>query len=358
MINFGGGVRAGTRRTLVALLVAVAAVVMPVAVAAPASAATPTGRLAQFDTDLLHLVNQARVAHGAPALQSDGGLVSLAAWWSGRMAGGATGGQLEHNPDAWSMLADYGAGNRTAWAENVASFSPGVTPQALFNAYMASPGHRANILNARYRYVGIGTVNGPYGEFDSMEFTDQVEPGGCHPFYDVDSTSVHCQNVGWLSQRAITTPAGRTYRPFQAVTREAMAAFLFRLTHPGASAPACHSRPFRDVPTTDVFCGYIAWAKASGVVGGYADGTYRPDAVVSRGAMAAYLARIASAGSVPPCTSRPFADVAVSSTFCGEIAWMKAHGITEGFGSSTYDPALRVTRQAMASFLHREAPLV
>jgi len=158
-------------------LVAGALVVAPAAQAS-APAAVPlaaSSRLASFDAEMLSLVNGARASAGVPTLHSASGLTSLAVWWSGKMADGATGYQLEHNPNAWTMVTQYGASNRTAWAENVASFSSGASAQAVFNAYMASPGHRANILSSKYHYIGVGTMSGSKGAFNTMEFTDKVD---------------------------------------------------------------------------------------------------------------------------------------------------------------------------------------
>ena len=36
------------------------------------------------------------------------------------------------------------------------------TPQAMFNAWMSSPGHRANILSADFTEIGVGYVTGGY----------------------------------------------------------------------------------------------------------------------------------------------------------------------------------------------------
>ncbi len=107
---------------------------------------------------------------------------SLSVWWSTQLATGATGYVLQHNPDAWTMLPSYGAANRTSWGENVAKFSPSSVPaQEIFNAYMHSPGHRANILGASYRYIGMGTMAGSHGAFNTMTFTDGWSPDSQSP---------------------------------------------------------------------------------------------------------------------------------------------------------------------------------
>ncbi len=177
----------------------------------------------------------------------------------------------------------------------------------------------------------------------------------CRPYPDVTAGNPHCANIAWLSGQGITKPVGGKYLPRNTVNRGSMAAFLFRLVNPGASQPACKARPFRDVPVGSTFCGYISWAKANGIAYGYGDGTYRPATNVTRGAMAAYLYRIANPGrAAKKCTTKPFADVSTADTFCAVITWMAGNGITYGVGDGTrYGTTQSVTRQSMASFLRR-----
>lgn len=49
--------------------------------------------------------------------------------------------------------------------------------------------------------------------------------------------------------------------------------------------------PFSDVPTAQPFCIEINWLLDSGITGGFPDGTFRPSATVTRQAMAAFLFR-------------------------------------------------------------------
>ena len=39
--------------------------------------------------------------------------------------------------------------------------------------------------------------------------------------------------------------------------------------------------PYKDVPTTNTFAGYIAYCPKEGIISGYADGTFRPAASLS-----------------------------------------------------------------------------
>ena len=147
-------------------------------VATPVVAAPVYAPATTFDQQMIGLVNQARHAAGVPNLTEATGLTRLAVWWSTQLQSGATAYQLAHNPSAWTMVTSYGAANRQAWGENVAwSSSTATTADQLFTAYMNSPGHRANILSVTYHYIGVGTVLGAHGLFNTTEFTDAVQPG-------------------------------------------------------------------------------------------------------------------------------------------------------------------------------------
>ena len=53
--------------------------------------------------------------------------------------------------------------------ENIAAGYP--TPQAVMDAWMKSPGHKANILNCRYTAIGVGSaVGGPYRYYWTQDF--------------------------------------------------------------------------------------------------------------------------------------------------------------------------------------------
>ncbi|MEP6981761.1 MAG: CAP domain-containing protein, partial [Nakamurella sp.] len=189
------------RAVLAVVLVLSGALTVTVLAAGTANAAG--SRLTTFDSRMLALVNKARIDAGVTELKPASGLTNLSVMWSSKMADGATGNQLQHNPNAFEQTLSYGASNRTAWGENVAKWSPTSTSaDEIFNAYMASPGHKANILGSAYRYVGIGSVTGSNGaSWDTMTFTDKVEPGQVPtPVGSIDSITVSkatIRVVGW-----------------------------------------------------------------------------------------------------------------------------------------------------------------
>jgi hypothetical protein len=123
-----------------------------------------------------------------------------------------------------------------------------------------------------------------------------------------------------------------------------------------SGAPAPSTGPFPDVPASGQFSADIAWLVARHITSGYADGGFHPGAAVSRQAMAAFLYRESNPGKADPaCRAALFPDVPVSSAFCGDVAWLVARHITSGYADGGFHPGAAVSRQAMAAFLHRRA---
>ncbi|WP_298455234.1 amidase family protein [uncultured Cellulomonas sp.] len=174
-------------------------------------------------------------------------------------------------------------------------------------------------------------------------------------FVDVPAAYPFNDEISWLVENRITTGyEDGTFRPTDAVSRQAMAAFLHRFSTGERNAPACTTAPFVDVPVDHPFCGEIGWLVEQGIASGYPDGTFGATLPVSRQAMAAFVQRLVD-GDVPAasCTGEPFADVPTSHPFCAEIAWMKAQSLSTGYVGGVYEPASAVSRQAMAAFLQR-----
>ncbi len=146
------------------------------------------------------------------------------------------------------------------------------------------------------------------------------------------------------------------FEPSSTLSRQAMAAFLYRQAgSPDGIDPSCSTPPFADVSTRNPFCGEISWLKQQGITSGFADATFKPGQGLTRQAMAAFLYRQAGSpdGIDPSCSAPPFADVSMGNTFCGEISWLSRTGISQGFDNFFFQPASLITRQAIAAFLYR-----
>ena len=153
-----------------------------------------------------------------------------------------------------------------------------------------------------------------------------------------------------LGEKSITTgyPDGG-FHPLESIERGAMAAYLYRLAgSPEFEAPA--DSPFSDVPTTHPFYKEIAWLKATGITTGWEDGTFRPEESINREAMAAFFYR--AAGSPEVQQEATFTDVS-GNPFAKEISWFQFSKLSTGWPDSTFRPHDSVKRDAMAAYVMR-----
>jgi hypothetical protein len=183
----------------------------------------------------------------------------------------------------------------------------------------------------------------------------QVYLGECGFFFDVGPDHLFSADVEWMADEGLS--AGRadgTFGPAAGVSREALAAFSYRLA--GSPATDLPSPPsFSDVPHGHAFAEEIEWASGEGIFAGYPNGTFRPGATTSRQAAAAVMHRLAGAPPVDPPEAPTFSDVPLDHAFSTEIEWAAENDVVNGFGDGSFGPGRPVTRQAAAAFLHRLA---
>ncbi|WP_430868462.1 SpoIID/LytB domain-containing protein [Demequina aurantiaca] len=172
-------------------------------------------------------------------------------------------------------------------------------------------------------------------------------------FSDVPKSHQFYTQITWLADEGFTTGyADGTFRPKDSVTREAFAAFLYRMAgNPSVSLPS--KSPFKDVAKSEQFYKQIVWAYQTGVSTGYSDGTYRPEDKISREAIAAFLYRSEGRPSVTVPGYSPFSDVSTSAQFFKEMIWLYTAGITTGYADGTFQPKGNTSREATAAFLYR-----
>ncbi|MGH1979088.1 S-layer homology domain-containing protein [Rothia sp. L_38] len=119
-------------------------------------------------------------------------------------------------------------------------------------------------------------------------------PPTVSPFRDITPYSNFYKEITWLRTTGITTGwTDGTYRPLTPVTREALASFLYRRAGSPAFTPPRVS-PFIDVSPANEHYKAISWMRSMNYARGWSDGTYRPQEAVTRDAIAAFLYRMGS----------------------------------------------------------------
>ncbi|MBQ7700474.1 MAG: LysM peptidoglycan-binding domain-containing protein [Clostridia bacterium] len=119
--------------------------------------ADETDSLSEYEAEVVRLVNVYRESAGLKPLMTDAKLSYIARLKSQDMCDKK---YFSHTSPTYGspfqMMKDFGVNYRTA-GENIAMGQR--TPSEVVNAWMNSPGHRANILNASYTRIGVGHVS-------------------------------------------------------------------------------------------------------------------------------------------------------------------------------------------------------
>ena len=176
-------------------------------------------------------------------------------------------------------------------------------------------------------------------------------------FTDVPAGSQFRTEIAWFAAAGISTGTvidGVSYfQPSQNLSRQALAAFLYRYAGDGW-APPPGRQTFADVPVGHQFHTAVEWMADSGLSTGSADPAggkpfFQPNIDVSRQATAAFLHRLAGS----PAPARPHSFTDVGPTFATAISWLAGTGITTGYSDGTFRPNNPIARDAIAAFLYR-----
>ena len=123
--------------------------VLMLTVLSPASAGASASQEAAF----INQVNAARAQAGLPALLPDVQLTNLARGWAGSMRDGSCGAN-----DFICHASPISAGVTHPWAKLGENVGTGPDIGSVMSAFIASPGHYANIVDPEFTHIGVGVV--------------------------------------------------------------------------------------------------------------------------------------------------------------------------------------------------------
>ena len=321
--------------------------------------------------EVFYTVNAVRKLQGLKPLRIGVNASLVAQDWSTHMANtGTTEHSLSHTTDKRLEPGFVSA------SENVGSNNNFNAVQYMLEQWIKSPEALANMSRPADNVMGVGiayrqgtepvwgtTTFYEYGQVPQKtyataeEYLATIAPESPAVFWDVPVNSAFAEDIEWLAEQNITNgfPDG-TFHPLATVSRDAMAAFLYRLEGwPNYQEP--NISPFNDVSTAQQFFIEMTWLADTKITTGWPDGTFRPLDNVRRDAMAAFLYRSAGSPAYAPPQTSVFTDVSPGNQFYKEISWLADEGISTGWlqpnGTRAFAPGQAVARDAMAAFMHR-----
>ena len=172
-------------------------------------------------------------------------------------------------------------------------------------------------------------------------------------FSDVDAGSWYADAVAYVRDNGLMSgTSDTTFEPDGTMTRAMLVTTLYR----AAGSPPLENEdlgyPFADVPGDTWYADGVYWARQNGVVNGFTEEEFGPDAPVSREQIAAILWRYAGSPAAQAGTDFAYAMQAVD--------WARANGVVNGSEGNQFLPQDHATRAEVATILRnymtRRAP--
>ena len=174
------------------------------------------------------------------------------------------------------------------------------------------------------------------------------------PFVDVDENDWFYDVVLYAYENGLMTgTSADTFAPNQTTTRGMIVSMLARLE----GVTSAEDAGFADVADNDWYATAVNWAASVGVVNGYEDNTFRPNAPITREQMAAILYNYADYKGYDVSARADLSDYAdaasISSWAEDVLSWANAEGLINGMTATTIDPQGATTRAQTAAMFER-----
>ena len=174
------------------------------------------------------------------------------------------------------------------------------------------------------------------------------------PFTDVNENDWFYDVVLYAYDNGLMTGVSATeFAPNQTTTRGMIVSMLARLE----GVTSAEDAGFADVAENDWYATAVNWAASVGVVNGYEDNTFRPNAPITREQMAAILYNYADYKGYDVSARADLSDYAdaasISSWAEDVLAWANAEGLINGMTATTIDPQGATTRAQTAAMFER-----
>ena len=180
-----------------------------------------------------------------------------------------------------------------------------------------------------------------------------------NPFRDVAPGAWYEEAVRYVYEAGLMQgTTGTTFSPGRTSNRGQIAAILHRLE----GSPRAGTPPFTDVAADSYCADAVAWAEKNNIVRGFEDGTFRPEGRITRQQLAAILFRYLEhrgADTAGRADLSRFSDTAAVADYAREaMAWAVSAGLLQGRSDGTLDPAGSATRAQTAVILQRLGALL
>ena len=162
------------------------------------------------------------------------------------------------------------------------------------------------------------------------------------------------EGIDFVMEKGLMNGTSATaFSPSATTTRGMIVTILYRMD----GSPAAGSSAFADVAPGAYYASAVAWASANGIVTGYEDGSFGPEDPITREQMAAFLFRYARYKGLDVSAQANlsgYTDAGRISPYAVEpLRWANALGLITGTTADTISPTGSATREQAAVILTR-----
>ena len=273
--------------------------------------------------------------------------VTVTASWKQNAGGGSY--------DCYTISASAGEGGSISPSGNIS------VREGRDKTFTITPDGGYRISDVRVDGVSVGAVSSY--TFDNVQKRHTIEaffakenPDAGNPFTDVHPDDWFYDDVMLAYQNGLMNgTSAATFSPDDPITRAQAAAIFYRMA---GSPEVAGDSAFTDVtrgPGTAWYYNAVLWAQQNGIVSGYGDGTFRPEAHITREQLAVIFynyAKLQGYGMSAAHDLSGFTDAgAVSSWALPAMRWAVGRGIISGHGDGVLGPQGTATRAQMAAML-------
>lgn len=176
------------------------------------------------------------------------------------------------------------------------------------------------------------------------------------PFTDVDTAKWYHLSVDYVfTHKMMNGVSSRAFAPNANLTRGMLVQILYNLE----GKPKGTAANFSDVQADAWYAEAVGWAASNKVVTGYADGTFRPNAAVTREQAAAILYRYAQSKGIDVSVGEntnilSYVDVQQASEYAiPALQWAVGAGVLNGKNGGRLAPTGTATRAEIAAIMQR-----
>lgn len=202
---------------------------------------------------------------------------------------------------------------------------------------------------------GTITFTMPSGDVTiTATFAESDEPECALPFVDVHANDWFFDPVCYVYREGLMTgTSATTFAPNATTTRAMIVSILARQENVTSAEEA----GFTDVAENDWFATAVNWAAREGIVAGFEDDSFRPNAAITREQLAAILCNY-SAWKGEDTSARADLDeytdaISISSWATDTMSWAVAEQLLAGVTENTLEPQGAATRAQVAAVLQR-----